>query len=171
LTDKHPDGRDAAPGPDAPAAVNDLAAEPVTIPTRPPGRVVSELQAMRDALRARIAGVRAHLAHARNGDHRATVSALAALTDLVREMLGPDSPSDSLRGALADLAAGRTDDAQAALNAAKHVLASGRTPFEARERDAIVAVIGGALHALSLADLGGCSRLTATALDLVEMGA
>jgi hypothetical protein len=133
--------------------------------------MVSELQAIRDALKARISGVRVHLAHARNGDHRATVSALTALTDLVREMLGPDSPSDSLRGALADLAAGRTDDARMALDAARAVLASGRTPFEAGESDAIVAVIDGALHALGLADLAGCSRLTVTALDLVEMGA
>ena len=47
-------------------------------------------EAFRDALKARIGGVRAHLVDAAAGDHRATVSALTKLTDLVDYMLGPD---------------------------------------------------------------------------------
>ena len=162
------------PGADAPSGAIGLEATPaedVTFPARPTGRVASELERVRDALKARIGGVRVHLADAAKGDHRATVAALTRLTDLVHDMFGPDRPEDSLRGALADLAAGRTEDARTALHSARAVLASETTAFEAGESEAIVAVIDGALHALDQADVAGCSRLAMTALDLVEMGA
>lgn len=122
MSDKQPDGADAGPanevvvpseGPGADAqdaAIDSVAdAERTTFPADPPHRFTSEWQTIRTALKARIAGVRGHLTHACNGDHRATAAALTALTDLVRDMFGPDSPEDGLRGALTDLEAGRID--------------------------------------------------------------
>jgi hypothetical protein len=178
LSDKQPDGIDAGPahdvsppdGPvaDAPDAATDTIAEVTSFPMKPPGRAVSEWQAIRTALKARIAGVRAHLTHACNGDHRATVAALTALTDLVRDMFGPDNPEDSLRGALADLAAGRTDDARTALDAARTVLARRQGSVGAAGQEAAEGAISAALLALAIGDRSACTDLIETALDHVE---
>ena len=181
MNDKQPDGASAGPAndveipPEGPgpgaqdAAINTVAdAELTTFPADPPHRLTSEWQTIRTALKARIAGVRGHLTHACNGDHRATVAALTALTDLVRDMFGPDSLEDSLRGALADLASGRIDDARTALDAARTVLASGQAPIGAAASEAADGAIAAALQALSSGDRTACAELTGKALDLVE---
>lgn len=180
MSDKQPDGagpandvtRPEGPGADAPHAVTDTgtdATETISFPSQPPGRAGSEWQTIRTALKARIAGVRAHLTHACNGDHRATVAALTALTDLVRDMFGPDSPEDSLRGALADVAASRIDDARTALEAARTVLTRGQGPAaDAAEHEAAEGAIAAALLALTAGDRSACAELIQTALDHVE---
>jgi len=126
-----------------------------------------EIAAMRARIKAGLAGVRGLLSTASNGDHRATVSALSGLTNLVHEMLGPDTPSDSLRGALADLAAGRTEDARTALTAARTVLASGKPGVDPAEREEIDGTIGGALLALERGDRAASAMLAQTALDMI----
>lgn len=175
MSDKQPDGGNAGPGLDMTAAEPKVtsgdvvpAADTPETPGRAGGRLVNELQAIRDALKARMAGVRAHLADARNGDHRATVSALTGLIDLVRDMLGSDQPEDSLRGALADLAAGRVDDARKSLEAARSALLAGDARSHTRNAGTVVDRIEDALFKLASDDPAACARLTEVALDLAE---
>jgi hypothetical protein len=122
---------------------------------------------VREALKARIGGVRAHLADAAAGDHRATVAALTKLTDLVHEMFGPDRSDHSLRSALTALAAGRNDYARGALEAARASLSAGDAHLGPEESDA-VATIERAEAAIGAGDRVTATRLIETALDLVE---
>ncbi len=176
MSDKQPDGGDAGPGPNVAASdagATSAVTDPVEAPetdSLPGGRLVNELQAIRDALKARMAGVRAHLADARNGDHRATVSALTGLIDLVRDMLGPDRPEDSLRGALVDLAAGRVDDARKFLEVARSTLLAGKAHADMRNAGAVVDRIDDALFKLASDDHAACARLTQVALEIVGGG-
>lgn len=135
--------------------------------TGPASRPVRRANAVRDALKARIPGIRAHLTDAANGDHRATVSALTRLTDLVHDMFGPDSPEDSLRAGLTALAAGRDNGARSALDAASTTLRDGETYLEAGKTEAIMASIAEAEGALAAGDRAACQRLIEIALGMI----
>ena len=146
----------------------DPAAPPTDDPTPPPRRTLGPLQMLRNALRARVTGVRAHLEHAQWGDHRATASALRMLTDLVADMLGPDTPEDSLRGALSDLTAGRTEDARKSLEAARETLRAQGAGTEAGGVDKAVALIGAAEVTLLAGDRADAQSLIERALAVIE---
>jgi hypothetical protein len=146
----------------------DTAAPPADDRTPPPGRTLSRLQVLRNALRARVTGVRAHLEHAQWGDHRATASALRMLTDLVADMLGPDTPEDSLRGALSDLTAGRTEDARKSMEAARETLRAQGMGIEAGWVDKAVALIAAAEATLLAGDRADAQSLIERALAVIE---
>lgn len=172
----------AAPGPlidfapDAPpgvaagvaVAIEPGAEAPADDPTPPTGRMLSPLQMLRNALKARITGIRGHLVHAEWGDHRATAAALRMLTDLVADMLGPDTPEDSLRGALSDLVAGRTTDAEKSLGAALAVLRAGDTGIETHRVDALAGTIEAAQATLQVGDRADAQRLIEAALAIIQ---
>lgn len=134
----------------------------------PPVHTTNIFQTLRAALKGRVTAIRAHLEHARYGDHRGTVAALTHLTDLVSDMFGPDSPEDSLRGALSDLAAGRSDDARKALKAANVSLRAEGTGIEAERINALVALIAAAEATLQAGDRADARNLVERALAIIE---
>jgi hypothetical protein len=128
-------------------------------------------QKIRAEFRDRLAHVRTHIETARNGDWRSGAEGLSLLTELVHDMLGADTPADTLRNALAAMAAGRTYDALGLLQAARTALAAGDSndPGKPEQNDAAIENIDEALAALAAGRRADCMRLTEAALDAWPM--
>jgi hypothetical protein len=135
----------------------------------------SAFKRFRDGVRAKLDQVSAHIAAARNGDHRGMADGLAAVVDLLGSQLGHDAPEDCLRTALAALASGRTVDAAQALAEARTGLTTLTTGPYIRGYspgswgpERTVEKIDAASAALTAGDRPTCLRLTEEALADVE---